>query len=148
MAKILKELTDASAKVGSVMSISKNIPLSNSVENICFYGTKLEDAAEYMYLGHTIGLGGENQIVELSRRIRLSLAAFGRMRYIFNNSDMPINLKRKNFDSCILLVATYGLETMALTKNSANKPKVMQRSLERAKIGLSLRDKVRNKKIR
>lgn len=65
-----KELTDASAKVGLVMNISKTKLLNSSVED-CLYGTKLENVAEYIYLGHIIRLGGANQI-ELSRRIRLS----------------------------------------------------------------------------
>lgn len=45
---------------------------------------------------------------------------------------------------CVLAVATYGLETMALTKQSENRLRVTERSMER----MSLRDKVRNEVIR
>lgn len=40
-------------------------------------------------------------------------------------------LKRKVYDACVLPMATYGLETMAVTKRNAHRLKVVQRSMER-----------------
>jgi len=77
------------------------------------------------YLGHAIKMGKENQ-----------------WRY---NDDIPINLKRKVFNACILPVATYGLETKALTKKYTNNLRIMQRAMERVMLGVSLRDKIRNR---
>ena len=57
-------------------------------------------------------------------------------------------MKRKVFDACILPVFTYGAETMTLTKASVNKLSVTQRAMERAMLGISLRDRVRNQVIR
>jgi hypothetical protein len=61
---------------------------------------------------------------------------------------MDIRLKKKVFEQCILPVMTYGSETLTLTKASINKLRVSQRAMERAMLGISLRDKKRNEWIR
>jgi len=49
-------------------------------------------------------------------RIKLTWTAFEKLSHIVKNpSDIPINLKQRVFKACILPVATYGLETKALT---------------------------------
>jgi len=55
---------------------------------------------------------GPRKAVERRRR---SLA-------LLKNKNITINLKRKLFNSCVLPVTTYGMETAFLTINSANKP--------------------------
>ena len=57
-------------------------------------------------------------------------------------------MKRKVFDSCVLPVATYGLETVALSKSNMERLKVMERAMERRMLGISLRDRVRNEEMR
>lgn len=145
---MLTQLNDALRKVGLKMNIPKTKIINNTTEHIYIDGTRLENVEEYIYLGHSIRVGKENQTAELKRRIRLTWIAFGKMNYIFRNNDIPINLKRKVFDTCILPVATYGLETMAITKKSANQLRVMQRAMERAMLNVSLRDRKRNDEIR
>lgn len=146
---MLKQLNDASKNVGLKMNISKTKTISNTTEHLYIDDMKLENVEEYIYLGHTIRIGKENQTAEIIRRIRLTRMAFGNMKYIiFKNGDIPINLKRKVFDTCILPVATYGLETMALTKKTANQLRVMQRAMERTMLNISLRDRRRNEEIR
>lgn len=81
----------------------------------------------YRYLAHGIILGKGNQHLEITRRIGLTCDAFGKLRHIFKNRDIPINLTRKVYDACIPPVATYGLET-SITNNSI--------------LGVSLRDKI------
>ena len=61
---------------------------------------------------------------------------------------MPINLKRKVYNECILPVTTYGLETTAINRANAEKLRVHQRAIERRMLGISLRDKIRNTEIR
>ncbi|EFN60704.1 hypothetical protein EAG_07910, partial [Camponotus floridanus] len=73
----------------------------------------------------------ENQTAEIKRKIRLAWIAFGKLNFIFKNKDIPINFKRKAFDSCVLPVITYGLETMTMTKKTAEQLKVTQRAMER-----------------
>jgi len=45
-------------------------------------------------------------------------------------------------------VLTYELETMAITRKFANKLQTIQRAMERAMIGITLRDRIRNEEIR
>ncbi|KAI8425160.1 hypothetical protein MSG28_006989 [Choristoneura fumiferana] len=49
---------------------------------------------------------------------------------------------------CVLPVMTYGSETWALTMGLMRKLKVTQRAMERAMLGVSLRDRIRNDDIR
>ena len=51
-------------------------------------------------------------------------------------------------NACVLPVMIYGLETMAITPKKAEKLRVAQRAMERAMLGLSLRDRVRNEQVR
>lgn len=48
----------------------------------------------------------------------------------------------------MLPVITYGLETMAITKKTAERLRVTQRSMERIMLSVSIRDKIRNSIIR
>ena len=81
------------------------------------------------------------------RRSILAWAAFGRLRDILK-SDIPISLKRKAFNQCVLPVLTYGAETLTLTKLSMRKLQVTQRRMERSMLDLTLRDRIRNEEIR
>ncbi|KAI8426600.1 hypothetical protein MSG28_005383 [Choristoneura fumiferana] len=63
-------------------------------------------------------------------------------------SKLPQCLKSKVFDQCVLPVMTYGSETWALTMGLMRKLKVTQRAMERAMLGVSLRDRIRNDDIR
>ena len=88
-------------------------------------------------------MGKKNQTAEINRRIGLTWAAFGRLRYILKDETIPINLKRKVYESCILPVATYGLKTMTLTE-SVNR----LRTTQMAMLGILLREMIRNENIR
>lgn len=69
------------------------------------------------------------------------------MRDVFK-SDIPISLKRKAFDQCVLPVMSYQVETLTLTKTTAVALKVTQRCMERSMLGDILRDRVRNEDLR
>ncbi|KAL0832165.1 hypothetical protein ABMA28_001622 [Loxostege sticticalis] len=107
----------------------------------------LEVVDEYVYLGQTVQLGKSNFEKEVNRRIQLGWAAFGKLRNIFS-SKIPQCLKTKVFDQCVLPVITYGTETWSLTMGIIRRLKVTQRAMERAMLGVSLRDRIRNEEIR
>ncbi|CAK1604107.1 unnamed protein product [Parnassius mnemosyne] len=92
-------------------------------------------------------MGKSNFDREVNRRIQLGWAAFGKLRHIFS-SDIPQNLKTKLYNQCVLPVMTYGTETWSFTAGRMRKLKVAQRAMERAMLGVSLRDKLRNEDIR
>ena len=107
----------------------------------------IERVYSYVYLGHKLKLGLDNQTAEVKRRIGLGWAAFGKLRLIFK-SNMSNSLKRKVFDSCVLPVLTYGGKTLTLTRASENKLRATQRAMERSMLGITLRDKMTNQWIR
>ncbi|CAH2267916.1 jg8378 [Pararge aegeria aegeria] len=57
-------------------------------------------------------------------------------------------LKTKVFEQCVLPVMTYGSETWSLTMGPIRRLRVTQRAMERAMLGVSLRDQIRNAEIR
>lgn len=107
----------------------------------------IERMEKYIYLGHAIKLGKEDRTTEIDRRVRMTEAALGKLSFSLKNPKVPINLKRNVHDMCIISVMAYGLETMTLTIKSANKLRITQRA-KRAMLGVSLRDRINNEKIR
>lgn len=146
--EMLQQLNDVSATVGLKMNYNKTKIMSHEQTNITIQNHSIENVEHYVYLGHDIRLGKSNQDAEIKRRTQLAWAAFGKLTYILKNNSIPINLKRKVYDTCILPVCTYGVETMSLTKKSAKKLETTQRAMERSMLGISLRDKIRNTEIR
>ncbi|CAH2235547.1 jg23974 [Pararge aegeria aegeria] len=108
---------------------------------------KFETVNEYTYLGQIVQLDRNRFEKEIDRRIQLGWGAFGKLRRVFP-SPIPQCLKTKVFDQCVLPVMTYGAETWTLTARLIHKLQVAQRAMERAMLGISLRDKIRNEVIR
>ena len=63
-------------------------------------------------------------------------------------SSMPICLKRKVFDQCILPAITYASETWTLTTKMENKLAAAQINMERRMLGITMRDRKTNEWIR
>lgn len=147
--KMVSELSVASQKVGLKINIAKTQFMTNLVPscNLMLEGKEIQYVISYKYLGHEIRIGRDNQTCELNRRIGLTWAAFGRLRHVFK-SDIPMCLKRKVFDQCVLPVLTYGSETLTLTQKTVNKIRITQRAMERSMLGVTLRDKIRNEELR
>lgn len=147
--QMLQRLGEASNAVGLKINTNKTQYMTNLVmsEAIKIDGISIEQVGSYKYLGHEISIGRDNQTREISRRIGLTWAAFGRLRNIFK-SDIPMCLKRKVFDQCVLPVLTYGAETLTLTKNTTNRISIAQRKMERSMLGISLRDRIPNTTLR
>lgn len=145
--EMLQQLNDVSATVGLKMNYNKTKIMSQEQTNITIQNQRTENVEHYIYLDHHIRLGKSNQEAEIKIRTQLP-TNMGRFAYILKNNSIPINLKRKVYDTCILPVSTYGLETMSLTKKSAKKLETTQRAMERNMLGVSLRDKIRNTELR
>lgn len=59
-----------------------------------------------------------------------------RLGYVLKNPDISINMR--------FPVMTYGMETIALTAEAANKLRITQRAIERTMWGISIRGRIRN----
>ncbi|CAH2239680.1 jg12456 [Pararge aegeria aegeria] len=73
-------------------------------------------------------------------------SVFGKLRDIFS-SKIPECLKTKVFDQCVLRVMNFGSKTWSLTMGLIKRLRVTQRAVERAMLGVSLRDQIRNVEI-
>ncbi|KAH1028359.1 hypothetical protein HUJ05_001719 [Dendroctonus ponderosae] len=130
--EMMSEMNLASREAGIKINIGKTKFMTNLVanENLTVNNLNIEQVYSYKYLGHEIRLGRDNQTCEIGGRTGLIWAAFGKLSYILR-SDIPMCLKRRVFDQCILPVVTYGAETLTLTKNTANKIRVAHEAWEK-----------------
>ncbi len=64
---------------------------------------------EYTYLGQMVSANPAHE-KEVRRRIGLGWSNFGKQNLVMN-SNLPLSLKRKVYNQCILPVLTYGSET-------------------------------------
>ena len=147
---MLSDLSIVSQRVGLKMNMDKTKVMSNvhvAPVPVVVGNDTLEVVDHYTYLGQIVQLGRSNFEKEVARRIQLGWAAFGKLRDIFS-SRIPQCLKTRVFNQCVLPVITYGSETWSLTAGLLEKLRVTQRAMERAMLGVSLRDKIRNTDIR
>ena len=146
---MLNDLNRESLKVGLKMNRSKTKVMFNRNANrltIKIEDEDLEQVEEYNYLGQIIKLEKDHEI-EIKRRITIGWKAFYKNKDIMK-STLPICLKRKVYNECIIPAMTYGCETWKLTKALENKLRVAQRSMERAMLGITLRERKRTTWIR
>ena len=61
---------------------------------------------------------------------------------------MPMSLKRKVFDQCVLPAMAYGCETWTLNNRLHQKLQTSQKIMERYMLGITRRDRKRNERIR
>ena len=147
---MLNDLSRVSQLVGLQMNMDKTKVMSNAhviPVPVLVGNAILEVVDHYVYLGQTVQLGRSNFEKEISRRIQLGWGAFGKLKRIFS-SNIPQCLKTQVYDQCVSPVMTYGTETWSLNVGLISRLKVAQRAMERAMLGISLRDRIRNTKIR
>ena len=85
---------------------------------------------------------------EINRRINLGWRAFGKASWALKDKSIPITLKRKLYNQCILPTVSYGSETWNLTRKQTKKLSSMQRAQERIILNISLRDHITSDFIR
>lgn len=146
---MISDLNNHSKNVGLTMNKSKTKTMSNTQINphIQLEGEVVENIDSYIYLGQKITTKKDNFSDEITRRISLSWAAFGKLKETLT-SDIPISLKRRLYNQCILPVLTYGSETWCLTNRLAQRLSRTQRAHERLILGIRLADRRRNTWIR
>lgn len=118
---MLQDLKEVSQAVGLKMNLQKTKIMSLNDIRVVINNHTIERVEEYIHLGHTIKIEKDNQSAEITRRIGLTWAAMGRLNHILRDPKIPINLKKKVHNTCVLPVTTYGLETVTLTRSSAHR---------------------------
>ena len=94
-----------------------------------------------MYIFGQMVTKDHDQIQEMKRRIGQGWSAFCKLDNIMRDKNVPMRLKRKAFNECILPVMTYGCETWSLSNTQLEKLVTTQRKMERIMIGVTLKDR-------
>ena len=147
--EMLSDLNRESLKVGLKMNKRKTKVMFNTnvqSNTIKIDNETIEEVDEYSYLGQVLKLT-KDHANEVKRHITIGWKAFGKQRLIFR-SHLPICLKRKVYNQCVIPAMTYGSETWKLTKSLENKLVSAQRAMERSVLGITLRDKRRSTWVR
>lgn len=136
-----------SIKVGLEINFDKTkVITNNTLTPIQINGQNVEYVNDYLYLGKQLSFR-EIDSEEVERRIGSAWKRYWSLKHILK-SKLPIKLKKKVLDSCVLPCLTYGCQTWCLTEKTANKISICQRTMERSILNLKLSDKVKNTEIR
>ena len=148
--EMLCDLQEQSKKCGLKINLSKTKIMCNTIITptpVNLAGETIEWVLDYIYLGQNISLQDTNQDSEINRRIRLGWTAFGKQNNILRG-NLPLCLKKKVFNQCVLPTMTYASETWTTNKKTENKLRTTQRAMERTMIGITRRDRWRNTRVR
>ncbi|CAG9839285.1 unnamed protein product [Diabrotica balteata] len=106
------------------MNFSKTKLMSNKDDKpmINIEGTEIEHVDKYTNLGQNVRVSKENHTTEISRRVKMGWAAFGRL--------------------------SYGAQTWIFTKINMEKIRKTQRAMELQMLGISLKGHKTNEDIR
>lgn len=89
---MLTELEKKSTKVVLYMNLTKT---KSQDPQIIIRNQLVENVQNYIYLGHIMPPGKENQTQEISRRRRLIWTTFGKLKNTLNNKKIPMHLRSK-----------------------------------------------------
>ncbi len=81
------------------------------------------------------------------KRIGMGWSAFGKVGDVMN-SNLPLSLKGKVYNQCVLPILTYGSKTWHLTKEQERKLRSARRGMERKMLGITRRHRKRATFIR
>ncbi len=130
--KMISDLHKESLKVGLVMNMKMTKIMFNKhlIGRQIMIGNKaLEVVEQYTYLGQMVSANPAHE-KEIRRRIGMGWSAFGKQNLVMN-MNLPLSLKRKVYNQCILPVLTYGSETWRLTKELERKLRSAKRGREK-----------------
>uniref|UniRef100_A0A7E4VEN5 Reverse transcriptase domain-containing protein n=1 Tax=Panagrellus redivivus TaxID=6233 RepID=A0A7E4VEN5_PANRE len=95
-------------------------------------GQEIELVKDFIFLGRSIAYrrpysSATTMNKEISRRIAAGWACFNKVKPFLISRTVPIPVKRRFFDQCILPAFLYAAETWSLTKTDQNRVEVAQR---------------------
>jgi hypothetical protein len=108
-------LHKASLQVGLEMNIAKTKIMSNYKQyNITLNNKPLEYVENYIYLGKQIGFSRNNNDLKIERRVKITWSKYWGYKEVFK-SNMPIKLKKKVMNTCLIPCLTYACQTWKFT---------------------------------
>ncbi|CAF4882123.1 unnamed protein product [Pieris macdunnoughi] len=144
---MLQQLNDESRKAGLSMNPTKTKVMTNAIkENIVIGQENIEYVDEYIYLGQLISI--KDQYSNEIDRICNTWKRYWYLKEIVKNKTIPMAIKTKLYNTCILPCLTYGCQTWPTTSKNNQKLVVCQRSMERSMLNIRLPDRWTASKIR
>ena len=80
----------------------------DTTDNVQINGREIEKVTNYEYLRQITAMENSTK-QEVSIRIKAGWSVFGKYREIFLDRHLPMSLKRKVFNQCVLPAMTYVL---------------------------------------
>ncbi|PIC11826.1 hypothetical protein B9Z55_028821 [Caenorhabditis nigoni] len=151
MQKMVDELIQESKKVGLVINKKKNVAMTNLPTtspdnlNIKINGQNINIVDKFIYLGSSVSFDSNNN--EIQRRISSAWGAFTKHRQFLTDRRAVPRLKKGVFMTCVVPCFLYGCEAGALRIEEKRKIDVARRRMERAMLGISRLDRIRNVEI-
>ena len=115
--EMLLDIHEISKEVGLQMHLGKTKVMCNkrvNKDDVIVVGKKIEEVGRYAHLGQMM-TKDHHYVQDTKRRIGRGWSAFGNLDNIVRDKNVPMRLKRKAFNECILPVMTYGCETWSLS---------------------------------
>src|SRR5271156_2729767 len=143
--EMINQLNEESNKLGMKMNMKKTKVMFNKFSReieVQVNTIKIDKVDEYVYLGQLATMQND-KTDEIKRRIVARWIAFNKNRDIMK-SKLPMCLKRKVYNQCVLTAMIYGCQTWAITKRMQERLRITQKSMERAMVGTTRRDRKSN----
>ena len=138
------ELEASCCKWGMKVNPSKCKIISSDPNEIRIDGKNVEKVDDFIFLGSVI----PGTSADVKRRIGLAMSAFGRLRSKFwSNKGISLQLKVRMYRSLIVPIAIYASETWTLRADDERRLLSFEMKCLRCILGVSLRDRYRNKQI-
>lgn len=145
---MVESLDYASKCAGLEMNLSKTMLMTNNIKiPILVDCEPLKYTDQYIYLGKQISFDGSNNYQEVERRAQITWNKYWSLREIFK-SKMPIKLKTKTMNSCLIPCLIYACQTWKFTTKVKNKIITCQRGMERSMLNIKKIQKIRHTEIR
>ena len=144
--KYLHALARHSAEVGLFVNVSKTKCMStdknNQPLNLTIYDKTIEQVSEFVYLGHKLSSTNDGSVA-VSHRIGLGWAAFEKNKELLTSKRVPLHIKSKIYNTYVLPVVLYGLESVNWTSNMSSKIETFQNHIMRFMTNHKLLDHIK-----
>lgn len=142
MQTMLDDVEHECKKAGLEINVRKTKWMTNleSKDLLTLNGEAVEKVESFVYLGQVLTIPRDHN-KEIGRRIGAAWATFGKARELLIKKRIPMYVKRRYFNQCILPSLLYGCETWALTKAMELRLARCQRAMERRMLGVRLIEK-------
>lgn len=149
--KMMNQLRVISEKNGLKINAEKTKVMYNKyvekTDEIKINNVAIETVDAFIYLGHNI-IANNDMKNEVKRSIQRIWAAIDKLKNLLEERKIPMCLKRKVFNQCVLPVMVYVTETWSITKGNLERINKKQRRNEWKMLGITLQDKVEISEMR